>query len=188
MFLGKTKHPFPLPTWPPGAAARAAPIYLSSKHDCALILLSRAPGRNFPKASHLSRNPSLLSDSNLNPQGCGPSPFPLAQSPAGGRQQLAFILLGINCTRNYQPLQHRHLGHGGTLGAVGVLSASMALESVSTHWSSKPQPETSLISGQDARGGVLPSSAYPSISARRPHQLHPERSQAYGTKDYPQVV
>lgn len=61
-----------------------------------------APSAILLRAKHLSQNPSLLSDSNLNPPGCRPSPFPWVQSPAGDGQQLASDVSGIHCARNNQ--------------------------------------------------------------------------------------
>lgn len=98
-----TSRPFPPRPGPtePGHGAGLF-IHLWPPSDLVPILPHRAPCRSLLRANHLSPNPSLLSDSNLNPSGCSPSPFPLVQSPAGARQQLASILSGINCTRNYR--------------------------------------------------------------------------------------
>lgn len=84
------KTPLPTPTWP-----------AASKHVPTPIPLHKAPHRTLLRGNHLSPNHSLLSDSHLSPSSCSPSPFPSVHSPAGDGQQLASILSGINCRRNY---------------------------------------------------------------------------------------
>lgn len=107
-------HNIPLPTQTGTPRSSFEELVFSSttasEHDLAPILLLKAPCRILLRANHLSQNPSLLSDSNLNPSGCSPSPFPLVQSASGDRQQLASILSGINCTRNYQQTSTDILG------------------------------------------------------------------------------
>ena len=134
-----TNHPF---------SPKPGPV--ASKHDPTPIPLQEAPCRILLRANHLSQNPSLLSDSNLNPPGCSPSPFPLVQSPAGDGQQLVSIVSGINCTRNNQRTGTGISGWMVLFAGWGAFCLNGPQSQIkSHHWKTESQLETRAKTDHD---------------------------------------